>query len=391
MSAAAHRRIGLRWWLAGLGLLVVAAVGLVAVLSGFLVPTLADGEAQFRQGRVAAARDTAQARVRWNPADGGAWNLLGRIEAQAGNHAAAILAFEQAIAHLKRNGSARSAQAMCFLAAGRLAEAEVALVALHAEQPDDESVRTELQWLFFNQLRERELEQLLESDLVRQPGNFQLAYHLLYASQRRPVAQEALGFLERCNTQSPHQPAVELALGRCYWKLGDPQRARALLEPAWQRLHSLESALVLAEFLMDQGDFTAADKVLLIPTGNETDAGKEDDRWWWLRSERALQQNDLPTALTAITAAVRLRPGEVRYVNSQATILQAMQQQDQAQAARKRAEELAAVDRELYIMVSRGDLERPTPAICRTLARLCKVQGKTVQAKTWELLATRRG
>lgn len=390
MSSDTPRRVGLHWWLMGLGLVIAAALCLLAVMSGFFVPALADGETQFRQGQFASARQVAELRIRWNSRDGGAWNLLGRIEEQSGNHAAAIVAFEQAIQHLKRNGPARVAHALSLLAAGRLADAEVALTALNAEQPGDETIRTELQWLYFNQLRERELEHLLEAELARDPGNFQLAYHLLYASQRRPVAQEALGFLERCNSQTPGQASVELALGRCYWKLGNSSRARPLLESAWSRLHTLESALVFAEFLMDQGEFAAADKVLDSPTGADSKAGEADDRWWWLRSERALQQNDLPAALTAINEAIRLRPGDVRYVNSQATVLQALRQNDRAQAARQRAEELAAADRQLFIMVSRGDLERPTPAVCRSLAKLCQIQGKTLQATAWERLAGRR-
>lgn len=370
-------------------LLTLAAVlGLGFILFSYFrsPPSLVDGVTAFHNGQIDRARKIAQQRISHDPREAAAWHLLGQCEESAGDRSAATQAYREAATHSPNHGKSRFKFAMSLLESGRLEEAEQEFLKLYQDQPADESVRTELQWLFFNQLRERELEQLLEDALKRQPNDFQAAFHLLYAAQRHPVAQEAKGLLERANQMVPGQATVELALGRCYWKLAQAALARPLIEAANRKLNHLESHLVFAEFLLEQGEWDEADAQLKPPQQSE-ELWKLDDRWRWLQSRRRFEQQRLPEALEQIEQAIRLRPSEVRYVQFQATILQALKRAADAAKAREQAARLIKAEQELYIIVSRGDLEHPTPAIMQQVARRCRESGRSVQAQAWEHLA----
>lgn len=387
MSAIITRR---RWLTrVGLGFAAFVGIGIIilVIVAGTSPPSVAEGEFQLQKGQIDKARQVARERVARDPSDGAAWHLLGRCEESESHFSGAVEAYRQAIQHLSSNWKSRERYAFSLLAMGRLEDAEHEFQKLHAEQPNNDFVRTELQWLLFNQLREREVEQLLEASLSREPGNFDLAYHLVYASQRRPIAQELVGLLRRANEEVPGQASVELALGRCYWQLGDPVRARVLLQSAHRQLKNLECSLVLAEFLLEQGEGAEADAVLKAPATGEGDIWRQDDRWWWGQCQRAIEQKKLEDAFSAITQALRLRPGELRYVQVEATLLQALHRADDALAARERAKRLAQAERELFIIVSRDDLKHPTPEICKQVARLCLELGKPIQARAWENLA----
>lgn len=282
-------------------------------------------------------------------------------------------------------------QAMAVLQTGHLEEAEQRFRELLRSQPDSEPVQTELQWLLFNQMREREVETLLEEALSRSPAELRLLYHLLSTQQRRPIAQEAIGMLERANELVPGQSSVQLALARCAWQMGDTARARNLLETVHKNGNqNLESALVFAEFLIEQDDLQGAENALEPPDESVGQVWRNDDRWWWLQSRLAALHRRWDQSLTCLEEAVRRRPGEVRYANAEGVTRQALNQTEAAEAARARSVALADAERELYIIVSRGDLEQLTPAICREISKHCAILHRTAQAKGWLTLAGRQ-
>lgn len=373
------------------GALAVAILfGLAIVAWCFVqrVPSLEQGEAFFNAGKFDAALEIAERRLVRFPDDIDAWKLKALCLERAGDLSNAADAFAKVSERSPNDWELRYHLAMTLLQSGRLEAAEYQFRRLLEERADSESVQTELQWLLFNQMREREVETLLEGILVRQPAEFRVLYHLLASRQRHPIPQESVGLLELANKTVPGQSTVELALGRCVWKLGDPVRAMELFTLARkENSRNLETALVVAEFLFEQGDLTAADAMLAPPEGTPGDMWQNDDRWWWLRGQLAIQRQDWGEALVAIEGAVQRRPGEVRYVNAHATILRALNRAAEAAAVHERAERLADAERELYVLVSSGALEKPTRMVFRDAARHCATLHRQAQAAGWEKLA----
>jgi tetratricopeptide (TPR) repeat protein len=346
------------------------------------------GLARLASGDVSGALAIAEDCLAADEHDVRAWNLKARCLESQGDYVDAAEAYRRALSRNSDNADLRYRLALSVLQSGRLEEAEGLFRNFLKDHPDSERAQTELQWLLFNQLREREVEVLLEQGLARNPSDVRLLYHLLSSQQRRPIAQEAIGLLEHANTLVPGQASVEVALGKCAWQMGDTPRARRLFDAARQRTPpGFETELVFADFLLEQGDLATAESVLQPPSSPAGETWRNDDRWWWLQSRIAILKRDWWSALAAIDEAVERRPGEVRYVNSLAVILQALGKSEQAVAARADAERMAAAERELYTIVSRGDLERLSPAICRMIARHCSVLQRTAQANGWTLLA----
>lgn len=350
-------------------------------------PALAEGEDRLSQGDVAAARRVAEHRLKADPDESAAWVLLARCAEAEANWLSAADAYAKAAptAEPAEQGDLSFRRALVALRGGDQATAEGLLTALLKERPDDEAVQTELQWLYFNQLRERDVERLLESLLKRNPTRHALLLHLLRSVQRRPMAPEAVSALERANTAVPGQTQVELALARCASRLGQPERANELSARVARREgRSLETALVQAEVLLDQGRAEDA-RAALQPPPEAGKAWRRDDRWWWFTAQAALQEKDWPQALAALETADRLRPGEVAYVNALATVLQALNRPE-AVAVQERARELADASRALYILDSEGAVDRPTAESRTKIARHLRTLGKETQARGWERL-----
>lgn len=370
-------------------MVLLAVAALPIAWWALVTPRITGDDVQMRleRGDVAGALAAAGRLVAARPGDGDAWLLLAACHEAGGDFDSAADAYAHAIPHARDRDAATSRRAMALLRAARLEEAEQVFRSIRSSRQDDEEALTELQWILFNQMRERELEELLESVLINDPGNFHALYHLLYSRQRPPNARECIGRLEEVDRLRPGQPAIEFALARCNWQLGDEQRARRLFDAArTARPRRLEWELVYAEFLFETGEFDEAASILAPPQDTEKQ-WLADDRWWWLQVRLLHRARDLSGALMHLETARRLRPGEAAYVELQAVLLEALGRRDDAAECRKDAIEFREADRALYIIVSRGDLQHPSPSLCREIAQACERLGQERQAEGWRMNA----
>lgn len=326
----------------------------------------------------------AQQIVNRDAANGAGWLWLGRSCEKLRDFDAAAEAYGRASAIPDSAGEAVSRRGFCLLNAGRLGDAEDAFNAALKRNPSDEAAQTELQWLLFNQLRERELEVFLESLLEREPNKFRILYHLLYSSQRRPNPREAVGRLEQVEQLNPGQPQVQLALGHCYWKLSDINKATRFLDAALQqRPADVETMLLVAEFKLEQDEVDSAQA--LIESLKPRLAA--DDRWWWLMAQLQHRQAKADNAIDSLKEAIRLRPNEIRYLQTIATWYQAKNLTTESKGFHREAQLLRKVNEELYVLVSRGDLDKPNSEVFRTLGRLFDQGKRPNVSKAWGQLA----
>ncbi|WP_417386744.1 tetratricopeptide repeat protein [Gimesia sp.] len=272
----------------------------------------------------------------------------------------------------------------------KLADAERVLKAHLAAFPDSQEAVTQLQWIYFNQFRLRELEDLLERSLDTCPNQFLLLYHLLNTEHKNPIAQESIKLLNRINDKEPGQPSIMRALGYCHWKLGEIDQATAYLEAARQaEPKNMETLLVAFEFYLELGDLEAVQQLLTESESRSEDFQKQlqqDDRWLWLLSRLEQQQGNTSAALESIQKASRLRPGEIKYLQEEAMLLQALGKKTEATEKFQRAKQLAASDRELYKFVSSGALESPDIELAQEISKHLEILGKQKQAAAWRNL-----
>lgn len=364
-------------------LLTIACIGWwIAVRS----PSLSEIEAQIKRGEVAKAIPQLTELLQQRPDDIDARQLLARCLEVTQQHDAAADAYAKCLHFGGSSWPMQMKHAENLLKAARLEEAEAAYRAMLAVRPADEVVRTELQWILFNQTRIRELEAFLESCLKREPDNFQLLYHLLYSSQRPPNPRENVGKMEMVDRLQPGQAAIQFSLGLCYWQLGELAKAHSYFNKCCKDADLVfERDVVIAEFLIEQGDLKrAAD--LLTPPKTQAAIWRQDDRWWWLQGQLEFQDGNFQQALLSVEEALRRRPGEARYLVQAASLQRALGNTAEAESITQQISKLQTAQRELYILVNRGDVNRPDQALCRKLSRLCKEIGKTQQSHGWQML-----
>lgn len=272
----------------------------------------------------------------------------------------------------------------------KLTEAEQMLKAHLAAFPDSQEAVTQLQWIYFNQFRLRELENLLERSLETCPNQFLLLYHLLNTEHKNPIAQESIKLLNRINEKEPGQPSIMRALGYCHWKMGEIDQAKSYLEAVRQaEPENTETLLVAFEFYLELGELEVVQQLLTELESQPDDFQKQlqqDDRWLWLLSRLQQQQGKISTALESIQAASRLHPGETRYLQQEAMLLQALGKKAEAAENFQRVKQLAASDRELYKIVSSGALESPDVQLAQEIAKHLEILGKQKQAAAWQNL-----
>lgn len=272
----------------------------------------------------------------------------------------------------------------------KLVDAERVLKAHLAAFPDSQEAVTQLQWIYFNQFRLRELEDLLERSLDTCPNQFLLLYHLLNTEHKNPIAQESIKLLNRINEKEPGQPSIMRALGYCHWKLGEIDQAKAYLEAARQAdPENMETTLVAFEFYLELGEREAVQQLVTELENQPEDFQQQlqqDDRWLWLQSRLEQQQGKTSAALESIQAASRLHPGEIKYLQEEAMLLQALGKKAEAAEKFQRVKQLAASHRELYKIVSSGALESPDVELAQEIANHLEILGKQKQAAAWKNL-----
>ena len=382
-------------WMAG-------AVALIVLLSyaGFLIwarvafhNAITRAQGLLSHGNPAEARRSLDRALWFDPDSADALILLGNCLQAEGAFDGAAEAFSRVPVDSSRHEEASLSEAFAYLHHLRFDEGEEALVR-HLEQyppgpkhPHSEAAREELKWVYFNQLRRRELEQMLQTSLARQPGSRALRLDLLNIEFRRQLAQEGIGHLKSVNEKQPGQPGILLALGYCHWKLGDVQAGWQQVRAAMDlRPEHLETRLVAAEILLAQNQLDSAEALLALRDG-ESSALKErfqkDDRWWWLRSKLAVLLKDDQLALEYVERALALRPFELEYVYHRGMLLQALGKTDEAAKTLTEAKQLETGESRLNEIVRSGVLDSPTAETCLEVADLCEKRGRKLQAGLW--------
>lgn len=345
-------------------------------------------------GKPSAAREELGWLLYFRPRDPDALLLLGASFRAERSFAEAAEAFGRVPREVPQYQRASLERALTLLQDAQLDSAETALRSHLEEFPASAPAREELQWLYFNEFRPRDLERLLEDELARDPANFHALKHLLLSEFRNPVPREGLGYLEEADKRRPGQSPVLRALGYCYWRLGDVEKARELLQRSLNtRADDIEARLTTTEFLMEQGEFDLARRVLF---DKEAAGGSEPawlksagDRGHWLKSRFAEHDSDFELALRELELAFTMRPFELKYVHRRGTLLHTLGRNDAAADALKRAAELEVCQKRLTEIVYSGALETLTAAESEEIAELCERRGRASHAAGWHSVANR--
>jgi len=345
------------------------------------------------QGEPAQARKSLDRALWFDSNHADALMLLGQcLQAEEAFDAAAE-AFGRVSVDSLRHEEASLSRAFAYLHHLRFDAGEEALLRhlerypTGGEHPSSQAAREELKWVYFNQLRRRELEQLLERSLARRPRDYALLVDSLNIEFRRQLAQEGIGPLKSVNEKQPGQPGVLLALGYCHWKLGDVETGWRQIRAAMDlRPEHLETRFVAAEILLEQDQPDSAE-ALLTPRESASSSLDErfqrDDRWWWLRGKLAEVRGDDELALEYVEKALTLRPFELQYVHRRGVLLQALGRAEEAAEAFADARQLELNESRLNEILRSGALEPPTAEVCLEVADLCEKRGRKLQADGW--------
>ncbi len=271
----------------------------------------------------------------------------------------------------------------------RVDEAERVLTAVLEAHPESVRAREELRWLYFNQFRHHELEVLLEDGLRMRPTDFSLAVALLMSEFRPQNAREVLGHWERAAEQQPGEARVLATLGYCYARVGDIPRAERTFQAALDLQPDDMLVIVrVVEFLIDQGSWSLAEQLLNGMTMEQPPATNDhlyQDYLWWYQSQFAEVRGNVPLALELIERSTSRRPHELRYVQRRGALLQLLGRTQEAADCFAQANRLESYIGRLTEIVLSGDLDRPSPELCREIAEICEQRGKALQAETWKL------
>lgn len=382
-----HSRSRNRWLLTTVTAGLFAAI-LVAVLgtffAGWSTPRLGTIEAAYRAGDYSTALQSVQTYTSRHPTQLAGWRLQGRIYDARQEFGSAAESYRRGLLISPDDLDLHHAYGTALLQSAQFSIAEEAYRQILTRSPTDAKAQTELQWILFHQLRERELETFLEACLTLEPTNGRILYHLLVSSQKRPNAFESLPVLEKINSACPNQPSILLGLARCAWRVGDIAWTRSLLEG----LHALpltgpELWLVSAEFELEQVRTEAAAETLAKLQANFAADMLHNDRWWRLHGLLAQQKRDYPRALECFRKAAELNPRDLTCLQAQASLLQAQGQTSEARSLRDLLERRRTADQALYLIVSSGELNAPTPELAGIIAEHCRTLGKSQQADGW--------
>lgn len=377
-----------RRWLSGLSVLILLSMGGVYLLFPSRV-SLQSADSAMQSGDLSAATSLINNYLEHSPEDVRGWMLKATLAERTGNLRDVADAYSRASALRPTDLNLLHRCAKSMMKSAQFQSAEAVFRMVLNLNSNDELAQTEIQWMLFHQQRDRELEQFLEACLQREPGSERLLFHLVMSSQKPPNPLESLPVLEKIDADCPGQSSIELGIARCTWRMGEIPRARKLFGTVIKTIGiSSDLALTLAEFEFEQTNLQAADDYLRsVSDGSKP---SEDDRWWWLTGQIAQHRRRFEDALAAYTTAARLRPRELRYLHSQATLLQIVGRTEEAAKLQSEVEARRNAERQLYLIVNGGQLNEASAKVCSDISEIQRSLGKNLQAEGWTLLGRRR-
>jgi tetratricopeptide (TPR) repeat protein len=373
-----------RRWASGIGVAILLAVGSIVSIKSSRV-SLPSVEAALQKGDLPAATSLVDHYVRETPEDVRGWMLKATIAERTGSLRDTAAAYSRASGLRPTDLSLLHRCAKSLMKTAQFQSAEVVFRNALNVSSNDESAQTELQWMLFHQQRDRELEEFLEACLRKEPNSPRLLFHLVMTSQKPPNPLESLPVLEKIDADCPGQSSIELGIARCAWRMGDIPRARKLFDKVIKTAGiSNELALTLAEFEFEQTNLKAAEDYLT--SVSDGSGSSVDDRWWWLTGQIAQHRRKYEDALHAYTTAAGLRPRELRYLHSRATLLQIVGRTQEATELQTQVEARRVAERQLYLIVNGGGLGDGSAVVCKDISRIQRILGKNLQAEGWALL-----
>ncbi|QDT96542.1 tetratricopeptide repeat protein [Gimesia aquarii] len=352
--------------------------------------TLKQAEHLLIKGQPNQAIDKLKKLLKYDPENSKALFLLGQSYYNQKEYTKSLDKFLTIPERSDLYGAALLNVAKSSIQTAKIEQAEDALEKYLIKFPNSSPARTELQWLYFNQFRLREVESLLQAGLLQAENPYPFLYHLLHLEFKPPIAQESIRLLKRINDAQTGQASVIMALGYCYWKLGKTEQAKVLINESLTIIPDrIESILVAADFYLELGELTKCEAILHQKYPQQIQSSLEqDDRWHWILSRLQFQKNNQTAALEEIQKSLKLNPYQIKYLQYCGTIKQALGQQKEAQQFFQQAKKLALSHRELDKIVSSGVLEQPTKADCLQVSQYCKDLGKVIQSREWKKIAT---
>lgn len=283
-------------------------------------------------------------------------------------------------------------QAQTFLSQGEWDRALTILEEIAGRESPDLAALEELRWLNFNLLRSREALRILHRKLAA--GDLVALPDILDTQQRQPVPQESVRTLEEVDRKRPDQPALQAALGRCRWHLGELAEARRLL--AWaleQRPGDAHIRLTMAEFLLEQGEIEEAEK-LILTDGAQGGPGlpaalAEDSQTWLLRAQIEDRRGHAEAALALLDRAITLEPARIDLLTRRGTLLRLLKREEEAREGAQQVDKRAAAGRELAALVDAGKHRNPAHADALRFASLCEALGRSDESQGWTAIAGR--
>jgi tetratricopeptide (TPR) repeat protein len=268
-----------------------------------------------------------------------------------------------------------------------LAEAERQMQR-HLEMfPDERAIWDEFRWLCFNQFRTRDVVELSHWWLKNHPEDTKALTHLLLGVFRPQVPQEGTPFLQQVlETAGTPQVSVRRALGWAAWQSGKRDEAKRLLEQVWQtNFEGLRTRLLSAEFLIEEQNFVAADRVLgTVPFGVSGEMfGNQTDRWHWLRSRVLLEQNQIVESLDQVQRAVKHQRGNLMYIHEKAVLLKQLGHDVEAAESFSTARTIEQCKKRFAEIAFSGVWEHPTPVLREEIAELYQQSGEDFLAGLW--------
>ena len=227
------------------------------------LPSIAQGLALHRAGRLEDAAALYERRLAHQPNDPETLHLLGLLRHQQGAAATALPLIERACQFAPGIALYRSNLAVVLRDAGRQDEAIAAAVAAVALQSDSANHRFTLATLQESGDRPQEAEASYRAALERQPDHADAAYNLARLLHKREAVAESIPFYRRALAARPDFVSALMNLAPALGRLGQFEEAAALLARARQlapdNLHVVAAQGLLA---IDRGDLAGATAIL---------------------------------------------------------------------------------------------------------------------------------
>ncbi len=389
-----------------IAVLLVAMTGLAYLLFGVYVrnsseSTLRHAASYAVKGKLDLARDELKWLLWFAPHHPPSLHLAAIIDLKQNNLPAAIGHLQRIGEDSKLHETAQGLLASALLADQQLDHAEKVLSSHLVRYPKSVIARRQLFGLLLTELRSREAIQVQEeflllsaSDPISLSDRLLMLRDLASSEFHAPLPQDCLTTLESAFNRHRDQPHAELALGRCYLRLGNLDEAEPLLHNSLDRgPRDFEARFLTCEFWIAKGDPDRAEAVLLgdpeSPSSsaiNDTSVLEKDDRFWELRCRIAEGRSEYERALCEIDRAASIRPLNKDYEARRARLLQRQQRSAEAQKAYTRSHELARAELDLWNLSRELGVRDPKSAECEQVALLYESLGKSLPADLWRQL-----